>query len=134
MTQERIGDVQDAGPYRCCIERVPSIAFRQSAASESRSWQRRMQNDLGTAYNLVGNVQLAEGDLANALASYQAVLDIGERLAKSDQSNAAWQRDLAVAHEKIGDIQERQEIARRTRVLPSGTRDPGAIGESEPQQ
>ena len=31
-------------------------------------------------------------------------MDIRERLAEADPSNAGWQRDLSVSHEKIGDV------------------------------
>ena len=41
-----------------------------------------------------------------ALSAYQASLDIAERLARADPSNAGWQRDLSVSHEKIGDLRQ----------------------------
>ena len=50
----------------------------------------------------------AQGDLAAALTSYQASLEIFERLAKADPGNAGWQRDLSVSHDKIGDVQRAQ--------------------------
>jgi hypothetical protein len=40
--------------------------------------------------------------LPEALQSYRDGLAIRERLAKSDPSNAGWQRDLSVSYEKIG--------------------------------
>ena len=52
----------------------------------------------------VGDVQVAQGDLAAALAAYQASLAIRERLADADPSNAGWQRDLSVSLEKLGDL------------------------------
>jgi tetratricopeptide (TPR) repeat protein len=39
-----------------------------------------------------------------ALAAYQTSLAEAERLAKADSGNAEWQRDLSVAHYKIGDV------------------------------
>jgi tetratricopeptide (TPR) repeat protein len=53
-------------------------------------------------------VQVAQGDLAAALGSYQASRDIADRLAKADPGNAEWQRDLSIAHERIGDVRSRR--------------------------
>jgi tetratricopeptide (TPR) repeat protein len=53
-------------------------------------------------------VQQAQGDLAGALTSYQTSLAIRDRLAKADPGNAGWQRDLAVSHNKIGEVQQAQ--------------------------
>ena len=39
-----------------------------------------------------------------ALGSYRVSLAIVERLARADPGNAAWQRDLSVFHNKIGDV------------------------------
>ena len=50
----------------------------------------------------------AQGDLAGALESYQAGLDIAEKLAAADPGNAGWQRDLSVSHNKIGDVRTAQ--------------------------
>jgi tetratricopeptide (TPR) repeat protein len=50
-------------------------------------------------------VQLAQGDLAGALASFRKGLEIRERLARQDPSNAGWQRDLSISHNKLGDVQ-----------------------------
>lgn len=54
----------------------------------------------------IGDVQVKQGNLTDALASYQADLDIAQRLAAADPGNAGWQRDLSVSHEKIGDVLE----------------------------
>ena len=56
----------------------------------------------------VGDVQVAQGNLAEALQSYRAGLAIRERLAKADPDNAGWQRDLSVSYEKVGDVQVAQ--------------------------
>jgi hypothetical protein len=66
-------------------------------------WQR----DLSVSYNKVGNVQVAQGDLAGALKSYRPVRP-GERLATSDAGNAGWQRDLSVSYNKVGNVQVAQ--------------------------
>ena len=61
-----------------------------------------------SSYDRIGDVQVAQGDLAGALKSYRDSLAIIDRLAKSDPGNAGWQRDLSVSYEKIGDVQVAQ--------------------------
>ena len=56
------------------------------------------------SHNNIGDVQLAQGDRPAALTSYRASLTISERLAKTDPSNAGWQRDLSVSNNRIGDV------------------------------
>ena len=51
---------------------------------------------------------VAQGNLPAALARYQAVLAIRERLAKADPGNARWQRDLAWTHWRVGEALARQ--------------------------
>jgi hypothetical protein len=53
-------------------------------------------------------VQVAQGDLAGALKSYQDSRDIIGRLAKADPGNASGQRDLSMSYNKIGDAQKEQ--------------------------
>jgi predicted negative regulator of RcsB-dependent stress response len=55
-------------------------------------------------HNKIGDVLVAKGNLAEALHSYRDSLAIMDRLAKSDPSNAGWQRDLSVSYNKIGDV------------------------------
>jgi hypothetical protein len=43
-----------------------------------------------------------EGDCGNRL-TYQASLDIAERLAAADPANTQWQRDLSVSRNNLGD-------------------------------
>ena len=64
------------------------------------SWQR----DLAVSYDKVGDVLVAQGNLAEALKAYQDSLAIRDRLAKADPGNAGWQRDLSVSYDKIGDV------------------------------
>ena len=54
------------------------------------------------------NVLRARGDLGSALASYRESLDVIDRLAKSNPSNADWQHDLSVSYQKIGYVQQAQ--------------------------
>ncbi len=63
------------------------------------------QRDLSVSHNKVGDVQVAQGDLAGALVSYRARHAIAERLAASDASHAGWQRDLIVSYAKLGEME-----------------------------
>lgn len=65
----------------------------------------RWQRTLSVGYEKVGDVQLAQGDLAGALKSYRDEVALQERLAKQDPSNAGWQRTLSVGYEKAGNVQ-----------------------------
>ena len=56
----------------------------------------------------VGNIHWAKGELAAALDAYKQSLAISERLAKSNPGNAPWQRDLAVAYQKVADVEAAQ--------------------------
>ena len=56
------------------------------------------------SYDKVGDVLVAQGNLPEALKSFQASLAIGDRLANADQGNAGWQRDLSVSYNKVGDV------------------------------
>jgi hypothetical protein len=49
-------------------------------------------------------VLVAQGKIAEALASYQDSLAIKERLTKADPGNADWQRDLSVSYDRIGSV------------------------------
>jgi len=86
-------------------------------AGDLTNWERTAQRaaetatddrDQSVALNELGDVQVAQGDLTAALASYGDSLAIAERLAASDPGNAGWQRDLSVSYEKLGDVQVAQ--------------------------
>jgi hypothetical protein len=47
---------------------------------------------------------MAQGNLAEALKSYQDGLALADRLAKSNPENASWQRDVSISYKKIGDV------------------------------
>jgi hypothetical protein len=47
---------------------------------------------------------VAQGDGAGALRYFTQSKTIAERLAASDPANAAWQRDLSVSLDKLGDL------------------------------
>ena len=73
------------------------LAERDPANTE---WQR----DLSVSHNKIGDVLVAQGDGAGALAAYRKSLAIAEALAGRDPANTGWQRDLSVSHNKIGDV------------------------------
>jgi len=66
------------------------------------------ERDRSVLLNEIGDVLKSQGNLAGALDSYRASMDIFSRLAKADPDNAGWQRDLSVAHERIGDVLKSQ--------------------------
>jgi tetratricopeptide (TPR) repeat protein len=51
---------------------------------------------------LTGNLLLAQGDAAEALKRFQQTLAICDRLARTDPHNVDWQRDVTIAHGRIG--------------------------------
>jgi predicted negative regulator of RcsB-dependent stress response len=56
------------------------------------------------SYNKIGDVQVAQGNLPEALKSFGDGHEIFDRLAKGDPGNAGWQRDLSVSNERLGDV------------------------------
>jgi tetratricopeptide (TPR) repeat protein len=72
--------------------------------AEEKSDDKTYQRDLSVAYDEVGNVLVAQGNLRDALQAYRDSLAIRERLAKADPGNAGWQRDLSVSYNKFGDV------------------------------
>jgi hypothetical protein len=69
----------------------------------------RLQRDLAASHGRIGNVQVDQGQLLEALASYQADLAIFEGLAKSDPGNADVQRDLSIAYNLVDNVQMAQD-------------------------
>jgi hypothetical protein len=57
---------------------------------KNTGWQR----DLSVSYERIGDVQVAQGNLAAALQSYRDNLAIRDRLAKAYPNTAGWLRDL----------------------------------------
>jgi hypothetical protein len=83
------------------LSQLSVLSRRLAKADPSNTgWQR----DLAVSDNKVGDVQRAQGDLAAALANYQASLAIVERLAKADPSNTGWQRDLALSSGRLAKV------------------------------
>src|SRR5262249_56700826 len=62
------------------------------------------QRDLAVSHIQIGDVLVAQGKLADALASFRESLAINERLATIDAANPLWQQDRAGSHSKIGGV------------------------------
>ena len=75
----------------------------------------------------IGQIQMAQGNLAGALQSYTDSLAIAHHLADADPSNGSWQHDLAVAYGEVADDIS-HEANSRTRSRPIATRSPSPIG------
>jgi tetratricopeptide (TPR) repeat protein len=87
-----------------------SLAEAGKAFSAARDAAAGSGNDrnLWVSYNRIGDVQVAQGDLARALQSYRDDLAIVHRLAQSHPDNTDRQRDLYFSYVKIGDVQIEQ--------------------------
>ncbi len=59
---------------------------------------------MSVSYDNQGNVQQQLGDTQSALGYYQQGLDVRERLAAADPTNAQAQRDLWVSHYKLAQV------------------------------
>jgi tetratricopeptide (TPR) repeat protein len=52
----------------------------------------------------LGDLRVARGNLKGAKAEFTGAQDFAKLVAAADPSNAGWQRDLTVSHNKIGDV------------------------------
>ena len=66
----------------------------------------KWQRDVSVSLNKVGDVRLAAGDRAGALAAYEESLAIMRKLAASDPGNAGWQADLVISLYKVSTVSE----------------------------
>ncbi len=89
---------------------------------ENAGWQR----DLSLSYSKVGDVLMAQGNLAEAQKSYQDSLAVADRLAKVDPENADLQRDLAMSQGRLaivlakkGDAPHALNMFRQGRAITS---------------
>jgi tetratricopeptide (TPR) repeat protein len=65
-------------------------------------------SEVSGSYEKLGDLQVKQGNLPGALASYQAEQAIFEDLAKSDPDNTDWQHDLAASYARVGELQVAQ--------------------------
>jgi len=73
-------------------------------ACEKNGSSAAAQRDVAVCHGWIGDVLVAQGDLAGALAAFHESLVRSEALAARDAANTQWQRDLSVSHNKIGDV------------------------------
>lgn len=73
------------------------------------------ERDLATSLERIADLQLAEGDVAGALAKFEEALAIREKLAAAS-ANTQWRRDLALSLRKVADA--RRALANRAGALP----------------
>jgi predicted negative regulator of RcsB-dependent stress response len=73
------------------------------------------QRELSISHENLGDVLLAQRDVAGALAAYRAEMTILEALVATDASNAIWQQDVAGCHLQLGDalVAQRDRAAAR---------------------
>jgi tetratricopeptide (TPR) repeat protein len=84
-------------------------------------------------FSKIGDVLVQEGNLPEALKSYQAGLATAERLAKFDPGNAEWQRDLAVSYGKVGDLRRMQaDLAGALKCYSDSLRIRERLAQSDP--
>ena len=88
------------------VQRVIAALATQGAGKDEqiRSLQAENAQLKAISRNNFGDVLLARGDLAAALESFRAAMEIGRALAARDPDNTEWQRDLSISHIKIGDV------------------------------
>jgi tetratricopeptide (TPR) repeat protein len=91
------------------------LAEAEKAFFAARDAAARIGNEyeLAWSHSRIGDVEVQQGDLAGALASYRSGFAIIDPLTESDPSNANWQRELSVSYNKIGYVQAQQgDLAR----------------------
>ena len=59
---------------------------------------------LANAEIKIGDILKAQGDLVQALKSYQDGLAVANRLANADPKNAQWQQNIALIYIKVGEV------------------------------
>ena len=97
--------------------------------SQDDFWQRAR----GVLLDMLGDLQLVQGDLPAALRSYTDGMNIAEKLVRSDPANALWQRDLSVSHNKLGNLQLLQgNLAAALRSYTDGKNIAEKLARSDP--
>jgi hypothetical protein len=77
--------------------------------------------DLSVSHNKIGDVEVAQGDLAGALNSYRAGFAIRERLAQSDPTNSIWQHDLSFSYGRLSTaLQKAAQLAEAREAAIAG--------------
>lgn len=87
------------------LEKAQAI-FRSLVASDPANSQ--IQRHLFVVLNHLGELAVAQGDLAKALGSFTDAKIIVERLGANEPSVALWQHDLSLSQFKIADVLQAQ--------------------------
>lgn len=77
-----------------------TFGWLANANPRNATWQSGLCASLGK----IGDVLIAQGNLAEALSSFRQSRDIAERLAKADPGSAGWQYSLGISNDRIGDV------------------------------
>ncbi|MDF3072176.1 MAG: tetratricopeptide repeat protein, partial [Polyangiaceae bacterium] len=80
-----------------------AVSMARAAATAKREAARE-KSALVRALLLQADTRRMRGSLVEAMLGFREALDISRTLAEADPSNAAWQGDLSVSQEKIGDV------------------------------
>ena len=90
---------------------------------------------LAVSYIKVGDVLMAQGNLAEALKSYRDGLVVADRLAKANPGNADWQRDLAICQGRVGVVLAKQgDASHALDMLQQGRAVVARLAEQSPDQ
>ncbi len=106
--------LQIARNFRIVGKTDRQIAHATAAEHLLRALVRRNKKDLeaqgwlSDALGERGDALVVRGDLANALKSYEASLEIRKRLAEAKPKDATWSLSLSAALDKIGDVRVAQ--------------------------
>ena len=63
------------------------------------------ERDLSISFDKLGNVQLQSGQVTEALRSYEKGLEISQKLAAADPTDAQAQRGLGVSYYNLGEAE-----------------------------
>jgi tetratricopeptide (TPR) repeat protein len=86
------------------LERAANATMRVRDGARASGNER----NVSAASTELGDLYVAQGDLASASKAYEAGRVIAERLAASDPGNTGWQRNLSVSWNKQGDVRKAQ--------------------------
>ena len=81
-----------------CYEKAETLAANEDPNGRDRS----------VGLDGIGDVRVAQGDLAGALAAFEEGLEIRQGLLSRDPGNVGWSRDVSVSLNKVGDVRVAQ--------------------------
>jgi tetratricopeptide (TPR) repeat protein len=100
--QRQRGDLSVAKATYTQAGEIAAAAVKADPGNDARYTQ-QWQRDLSVSTNKIGDVLVNQGNLPDALKSFQAGLAIAKALADADKGNAGWQRDLRTCPAYIAD-------------------------------